>query len=206
MSTSSCLGFGTKAPSLDRNYPASTVLRASPPPPSARPVPRGSPVGGHIPPPRGFPVLRWISVCRHAASSTPAGPLVRIIHGTAYSTRFPVPSDDGLPQDIDGSAPTTKISGPLRKFTCVAACLLAGSPSDPLHRRLRRLRYLHRRSDYYRRNDQVAGRESHPLKIQAFPRRTISDFLLDQRPAATTDGPRSHSDLCQPKSRGESTW
>jgi hypothetical protein len=151
MSTSSCLGFGTKAPSLDRSYPASSVLRASPPPPSARSVPRGSPVGGHVPPPRGFPVLRWISVDKHAASSTPAGPLVLIIRGTAYSTRFPLPSDDGLPQDIDGSAPTTKISGPHRKFTCVAAYLLAGPPSGPLHRRLRRLRYLHRRSDCYRR-------------------------------------------------------
>jgi hypothetical protein len=35
-------------------------------------------------------------------------------------------------------------------FTHVTACRLAKSPSDPLHRRLRRLCCLHRRSDCYR--------------------------------------------------------
>ncbi len=34
----------TKAPSLPRSYPASSVLRASPPPHVTRPVPRGEPV------------------------------------------------------------------------------------------------------------------------------------------------------------------
>src|SRR6202007_3058249 len=34
----------TEAPSLPRHYPASAVLRASPPPPCARPVPHGRPV------------------------------------------------------------------------------------------------------------------------------------------------------------------
>ena len=35
-------------------------------------------------------------------------------------------------------------------FTHVTACPLAESLNDPFHRRLRRLRYLHRRSDCYR--------------------------------------------------------
>jgi len=35
-------------------------------------------------------------------------------------------------------------------FTHVTACPLAGSLNDPFHRRLRRSRYLHRRSDCYR--------------------------------------------------------
>ena len=34
----------TEAPSLDRNYPVSSVVRASPPPHTAQPVPRGLPV------------------------------------------------------------------------------------------------------------------------------------------------------------------
>ena len=44
----------------------------------------------------------------------PAGPLVA--------------SDVGLPQDTDGSASATNLSGPRRMFTCVTACLLAGPP------------------------------------------------------------------------------
>ena len=35
-------------------------------------------------------------------------------------------------------------------FTQVSACILAGPPSGPFHRRLRRFRHLHRRSDCFR--------------------------------------------------------
>jgi hypothetical protein len=42
-------------------------------------------------------------------------------------------------------------------FTHVTACLLAESPSDPLHRRLRQLRYLRYRSDYYWLEQQLPG-------------------------------------------------
>ena len=83
------------------------------------------------------PVPRWTRWVRSLVGRRiPAGTLVA--------------SDDSLPQDIDGSASTTNLSGPHRMFTCVTACLLAGPPSGPLRRRLRRLRYLHRRSDCYR--------------------------------------------------------
>ena len=51
----------------------STVLRASPPPQSARPVPRGSSVHGHAPSPLGLPVLHQISMSRHAAFLYPGG-------------------------------------------------------------------------------------------------------------------------------------
>ena len=50
-------------------------------------------------------------------------------------------------------------------FTRVPACMLAKSQKDPLHRRLRRIRYLLRRSDCYRLERPVAGWESHPLRI-----------------------------------------
>jgi hypothetical protein len=42
-------------------------------------------------------------------------------------------------------------------FTRVTACLLAGPPNGPLHRRLRRYRYLHRRSDCYRLERNLPG-------------------------------------------------
>src|SRR5262245_28530776 len=42
-------------------------------------------------------------------------------------------------------------------FTLVRACRLAGSPSDPLHRRLRQLRYLRYRSDCYWLEHQLPG-------------------------------------------------
>ena len=42
-------------------------------------------------------------------------------------------------------------------FTPVRACRLAGSPSDPLHRRLRPFRYLHDRSDCYWLEQQLPG-------------------------------------------------
>src|SRR5437588_6584085 len=52
----------TEAPSLPRRYPASTVLRASPPPQCARPVPHGRPVD-HPDHALGLPVLRALSLC-----------------------------------------------------------------------------------------------------------------------------------------------
>ena len=42
-------------------------------------------------------------------------------------------------------------------FTHVAACILAKSPSDPLHRRLQPLRYLHNCSGCFRREQKSPG-------------------------------------------------
>jgi hypothetical protein len=42
-------------------------------------------------------------------------------------------------------------------FTRVLACLLAGSPRDPVHQRLRQFRYLHYRSDCYWLEQQLPG-------------------------------------------------
>ena len=49
--------------------------------------------------------------------------------------------------------------------------------SDPLHRRLQPIRHLLSCSDCYRLERPVAGWESHPLKIHAFPRRTETHGL-----------------------------
>jgi len=96
----------SQAPFLPRHYPASTVLRACPPPQSARPGPHGLPVGDS-PPPLGLPVLHRISLCIHAVATTPAGPLgARIAH---------FPNDGGLPRNSGGSAPALPFSRPAQR-------------------------------------------------------------------------------------------
>jgi hypothetical protein len=75
---------------------------------------------------------------------------VRSLVGRRIPADTLVASDDGLPQDTNGSASTINLSGLRRMFPGVTACLLAGPPSGPLRRRLRRLRCLYRRSDCYR--------------------------------------------------------
>ncbi len=110
----------------------STVLRASPPPQAARPIPRGCPVEGHAPSPHGFPVLRSISVYRHAVVNTPVARWVLIARGTAYSNRFPVPSGGGLPHIPARSATTLDFSRPAQRSLAITACRLAESPKRPV--------------------------------------------------------------------------
>src|SRR5208282_4902636 len=76
----------------------------------------------------GFPVLRWISMYRHAVVITPVARWVLIARGTAYSTRFPfIPSDGGLPHASARSATTLDVSRPAQR-------LLALRPVGSLHR------------------------------------------------------------------------
>ena len=106
----------------------STVLRASPPPQAARPIPRGHPVEGQRPHRLGFPVLRWISVYRHAVVITPVARWVLIARGADYSNRFPfIPSDSGLPHPSARSASTLVVSRHAQRS-------LALRPVGSLHR------------------------------------------------------------------------
>jgi len=57
---------------------------------------------------RRSPVLRPVSLCRHAVATTPVGPPVRM-------SRSPETGDGGLPRVKDGSAPTLKFSRPARR-------------------------------------------------------------------------------------------
>jgi hypothetical protein len=193
---------GTEAPFLRRSHPVSSLLWASPPPATARPAPRGGPVGGHAPPPWGLPVLRRISLFSHAASCTPARLLVRIARGTAYSNRFPETSDGGLPQDTDASALATKVSGPpwsslvlqpARSRDRQAVLSVEGldgfasSPATPIATGW---------------SDPVAGRELHPLKLRAFARRSMSPFAPGQfvRPKRVSSLPQTSIDWISPGS------
>src|SRR5271170_8431501 len=110
---------------------------------AARPVPHGRPVEGHAPSPHGLPVLRSISVYRHAAVITPVARWALIARGTAYSNRFPVPSGCGLPHLCARSASTLVVSRPAQRSLAITACRFAASPNAThLSRRLRRVRFL----------------------------------------------------------------
>ena len=155
----------TEAPSLRRSYSASSVLRTSPPPHTARPGSRELPVDPICDHRWGFPCCVWSPVsacCRHYPGrserpnrsvtnpSTSAFPKFRVGRLLHYGFRglFSVHSRYGL------------------QTRQVALC-------DPLHRRLRRFCCLHRRSNCYRveRSSSRAGL-SFPLWTSAFSRRT----------------------------------
>ena len=100
----------------------------------------------------GFPVLRWISVYRHAVVITPVARWVLIARGTAYSTRFPIhsPATAAFPIRVRGRRPHWSFRGLLNdhlRYGLSARCI---AKATHLSRRLRRFRYLHRRSDSYR--------------------------------------------------------
>src|SRR5271167_2637809 len=80
----------------------------------------------------GFPVLRWISMYRHAVVITPVARWVLIARGTAYSTRFPVPSGCGLPHLCARSASTFVVSRPAQRSLAITACRLAEAPKRPI--------------------------------------------------------------------------
>ena len=149
------------------------VLRASPLPEAAQPVPRGRLVEGEHPFTDRVSRVALISVCRHAVVNTPVARWVLIARGTAYSTRFPSsPATAAFPLLVQGRRPHWTFRGLLdvhsryglsaRRvamrpvslegfdgFVTSTAAPIATGWSDP-----------------------VAGWELHPLKINTFPRRT----------------------------------
>ena len=134
---------------------------------AARPVPHGRPVEGHAPSPHGFPVLRSISVYRHAVVITPVARWALIARGTAYSNRFPVPSGYGLPLPSAGSAHTLVVSRPAQRSLAVTACRLAESPSDPSVSKAPTVSFPPLVASIATGwSDPVAGRELHSLKIR----------------------------------------
>jgi hypothetical protein len=131
----------TEAPSLHRSYPASSVLRASPPSQSARPVSHELPVDPYRDHRWDFPCCVW-SPCLHAVANTPAG-LMELVR-SYRSTNF------GLPTKPGRVGSCISLFEACSAFTHVTACTLAKSPSDSLHQRLQQFRCLHCCSDCYR--------------------------------------------------------
>ena len=155
---------------LPRHYPGSSLIRASPPPDTARPAPRGSPVGVHALRHVGLPVLR-ASPCTCMPS-----PLPRRNRWVHLSLGFP--SSGGLPRVAAGSASASLFSRPAQRSLTLRPACSPITQGDPLHRRLQQLRYLHHCSDCYRLARPVAGRESHPLKTHTFARHTATRVLV----------------------------
>ena len=111
----------------------------------------------------GFPVLRRIS---SADMPSPIPRWDRWFESLRGVVTPMFPSDGGLPRFRGGSAPTLSLSRPAQRSLALRPACSRSRLSDPFHRRLRRFRYLHRRSDCYRLERPVAGRDLHPLKIQ----------------------------------------
>src|SRR5271169_2967986 len=136
---------------------------------AARPVPRGRPVEGHAPSPHGFPVLRSISVYRHAVVITPVARWALIARGTAYSNRFPVPSGCGLPHPSARSASTLVVSRPAQRSLALRPVGSPSRQSDPSVSKAPTVSFPPRVASIATgRSDPVAGWELHPLETNTF--------------------------------------
>ena len=171
----------TEAPSLRRNYPASSVLRTSPPPHTARPVSHELPVDPYRDHRWGFPCCVWspMRTChRHYPGRFDGACSLVYLHRLRPS----------LCNSQVGSC--NCFFGACSAFTHVMACALAESPSDPLHRKLRRLRCLRRRFDCYRVERTSSRAGIAPAVVQRLSRRTVSPTTppvsVSERPTDTT--------------------
>jgi len=90
-----------------------------------------------------------IPLCTHPAATTP------VKSSGALFARFP--DDRSLPRFVAGSASTSALSGPARRSLSLRSACSPDHLCDPLHRRLRPLRFLPDRSDCYRLERKVPG-------------------------------------------------
>ena len=133
-------------------------------PSAARPVPRGRPVGGHAPPPLGLPVLRSISLCRHAVAITPVATL-----GQLSLDRSQRP---GLPHPFAGSATTLAVSRPARRSLTLRPVCSRSPPRGPFPSKASAVSLPPLPLRLLPAGAKGAGQELHLLKISAFARRT----------------------------------
>src|SRR4029077_12401176 len=117
-------------PSLHRHYPASAVLRACPPPHTARPVPHGCPVEKPLPPTAGISRVASALLVPPCPRPYPGGIVAGIGLLPGLRRRLPSPSVRGVVSRVNRFEACSA-------STHVRACRLAGSPRDPFHRRLR---------------------------------------------------------------------
>jgi hypothetical protein len=162
----------TEVPSLHRGYPASLVVRTSPPPHTAWPVSHELPVDPYRDHRWGFPCCVWspMRTChRHYPGRFNGACSLVYLH-----CQRPSPCNSKL-----GSC--NCFFEACLAFTHVMACTLAESPSDPFHRELRQLRCLHCRLDCYRvvRTSSRAGVA--PAEVQRLSRRTVSTTKVRTR-------------------------
>ena len=123
-------------------------------------------VGWRVPRHRtGLPVLRPFPSSMRAAANTPAEPV------GACVARFPTGSS--LPRYQGGSASASPLSRPARRSLTLRPAWSLSRPWRPVASEcFRRYRCLHHPLRLLPAGTTVAGRDSHPLKNGAFPRRT----------------------------------
>ena len=158
----------TEAPSLHRSYPASSVLRASPPSQSARPVSHELPVDPYRDHRWDFPCCVWstLPACRRQYPGRS--------DGTCSLVRFHSLRPSPKPGRV-GSCIT--VFGACSAFTHVTACTLAKSPSDSLHQRLQQFRCLHCCSDCYRVERTSSRAGIPPLWTSAFTAHPVCPLI-----------------------------
>ena len=125
-----------RAPSLQRHYPASSVVRTHPPSEAADAGPHGFFIGfGSWPFPRRQTSLVAHCPCSvRSATITPVGPPV------AYLARFP--GGVGLPRYSGGSAPTLALSRPAQCSLALRLARSADLQKRPFLRVLQTIRRL----------------------------------------------------------------
>ena len=130
------------------------------------PILADHPLTGHVHrSPHRASRVATIPLRTHPAATTPVESL------GALFARFP--NDHSLPRFVAGSASTSALSGPAqRSLNTLRSACSPGHLRDPLHRRLRPLRFLHDRSDCYRLERKLPGGTALPLGNRAFSRRT----------------------------------
>src|SRR5271157_2305743 len=98
---------------------------------------------GSAPSPLGFPVLRSISMYRHAVVITPVARWVLIARGTVYSNRFhSSPATAAFPIRVQGRRPHWSFRGLLDVYAYYGLSARRVATATRLSRRLRRFRYL----------------------------------------------------------------
>ena len=92
--------------------------------------------------PLGLPVLRLIPF------ACMPSPIPRQVRWKLIRSYDPIVF--GLPSIHGGSAPASPVSGPAQRSQMLRPARSPSRQRDPLHQRLRRFHYFHRRSDCYR--------------------------------------------------------
>jgi hypothetical protein len=162
----------TEAPSLHRSYPASSVLRASPPSQSARPVSHELPVDPHRDHRWDFPCCAWstLPTCRRQYP----GRSDRICSLVRFHPLRPSHEWGRVGSRIS-------LFEACSAFTHVTACTLAKSPSDPRHQRLQQFRCPHCCSDFCRAERTSSRANLPPVWTSAFHGAPVSRDLGDSK-------------------------
>ena len=180
----SCICLELRSLPSTRKYPVSAVLRTSPPPQSARPVPHGRPVGPVIPnlTTLGASRVARAFLCVRAAATTPVQRLARRRRSSHPAVYQPSPITlSGRPahRPFRDLLSVHSRCGPHTRAVTYNV--------DLLHRRLQPFCYLHDCSGCFR-LERLAGWGLHPLESAALSRRTRLADVADPDPVDASIG------------------